>query len=138
MRVRFILLSIIALLIFSCIFALYTQTETIKPFTSDGCSVFPDGTFEEKQLWLSCCTEHDYAYWKGGTYHERLEADRALRHCVAKVEQPIVATLMFTGVRVGGSPIFPTPFRWGYGWSYPRWYKALDEIEKEQILISNQ
>jgi hypothetical protein len=41
---------------------------------------------------------------------------------------------MFAGVRVGGSPYFPTPFRWGYGWSYPRGYGALSEQELAQVI----
>mgnify|MGYP000542505184 FL=1 len=52
------------------------HAESIKPFTSDGCSAFPDGTFKQKTLWLSCCTAHDYIYWQGGTYEERLDADK--------------------------------------------------------------
>ncbi|MGY8869593.1 MAG: hypothetical protein ACKVJE_04045 [Pseudomonadales bacterium] len=109
------------------------SAENIKPFTSDGCSAFPDGTFEQKELWLSCCTAHDYSYWQGGTYEERLIADKQLRQCVAKVGKPKIASLMLAGVRVGGSPYFPTSFRWGYGWSYPRFYKALTTAEKKQI-----
>jgi hypothetical protein len=110
------------------------HADEIKPFTSDGCSSFPDGTFKQKELWLSCCTAHDYAYWQGGTYLERLIADKELRKCVSNVGEPQIAKLMLAGVRVGGSPYFPTSFRWGYGWSYPRWYKALSELEKKQIL----
>lgn len=49
------------------------QAGEIKPFKSDGCSSFPNGTFEQNELWLKCCTAHDYDYWKGGTYSERLE-----------------------------------------------------------------
>jgi len=114
------------------------SAENIKPFTSDGCSMFPDGTFEQKELWLSCCTAHDYAYWQGGTYEKRLVADKELRQCVAKIGEPQIANLMLVGVRVGGSPYFPTSFRWGYGWSYSRWYKALTAAEKKQIKsISN-
>lgn len=109
------------------------QAETIKPFTSDGCSMFPDGTFEQKKLWLSCCTAHDYSYWQGGSYEERLFADEQLQLCVANVGQPQIANLMLAGVRVGGSPYLPTSFRWGYGWSYPRFYKALTAEEKRQI-----
>jgi hypothetical protein len=41
---------------------------TLAPFTSDGCSVFPDGTALQQSLWLQCCRAHDYAYWKGGTH----------------------------------------------------------------------
>lgn len=122
------------ILVFSLLlFSLTSHAEEIRPFTSDGCSVFPDGTFSQKELWLNCCTAHDYTYWQGGTYNERVIADKALRQCVAKVGQPEIAALMLAGVRVGGSPYFPTTFRWGYGWSYPRWYQALTEEEKAQI-----
>ena len=109
------------------------QAGEIKPFKSDGCSSFPDGTLEQNKLWLSCCTAHDYDYWKGGTYTERLESDKALKDCVAKVGEPEVALLMLAGVRVGGTPFFPTTFRWGYGWSYPRFYGPLTEDELEKI-----
>ncbi len=115
------------------ILSLSINAEEIKPFTTDGCSVFPDGTFSQNELWLSCCTAHDYAYWQGGTYDERLIADQALEQCVAKIGQAEIAALMLAGVRVGGTPYLPTSFRWGYGWSYPRWYQALTEEEKKQI-----
>ncbi len=68
--------------------------DIIKPFTSDGCSVFPDGTLAEKNLWLSCCTAHDFAYWQGGTYKQREKADEELRQCVAHVGKPLLAKLM--------------------------------------------
>jgi hypothetical protein len=38
-------------------------------------------------------------------------------------------------MQIGGRPYFPTSFRWGYGWPYPRFYKALTDTEKEQISI---
>ena len=115
------------------LFSFTINAEEIKPFTSDGCSSFPDGTFTQKELWLNCCTSHDYAYWQGGTYAERLIADKALQQCVSKVGQPEIAALMLAGVRVGGTPLLPTTFRWGYGWSYPRWYQTLTTEEKNQI-----
>jgi len=114
-------------------FSITASAETIKPFTSDGCSHFPNGNFDQSELWLSCCTAHDYAYWQGGSFNQRVVADLALRQCVTNVGEPTIAALMFAGVRVGGSPFFPTSFRWGYGWPYPRWYKALTESEKKQI-----
>ena len=110
----------------------------IKPFTSDGCSAFPDGTLEHKQLWLACCTTHDYAYWMGGTYQQRLEADNALKRCVAATGEPEVAELMLAGVRVGGTPYLPTRFRWGYGWPYLRGYKALSAEEFSYIKTLTQ
>lgn len=107
--------------------------ETLRPFTTDGCSDFPDGTPSHKTLWLSCCTEHDKAYWQGGTYDERRKTDEELQRCVAKVGEPGIATLMLAGVRVGGSPYWPTRYRWGYGWPWPRGYRALTAAERDQI-----
>ena len=107
--------------------------DTLKPFESDGCSAFPNGTFSQNELWLSCCQAHDYAYWQGGTYQNRLDADRELRDCVSHVGKPEIALLMLAGVRVGGSPYFPTKFRWGYGWLYPAFYGELSPLQKLQI-----
>lgn len=121
------------LMIFAFVASTMVHANNLKPFASDGCSSFPDGTVAQKDLWLTCCTEHDYAYWKGGTYQERLESDRALEACVAKVGEPAVALVMLAGVRVGGSPFFPTAFRWGYGWPYPRLYGELTEMELKQV-----
>jgi hypothetical protein len=105
----------------------------LRPFTTDGCSVFPEGTPEQQSLWAECCISHDLAYWKGGTYDERLIADKDLEACVAKLGEPEIAKLMLAGVRVGGSPYFPTSYRWGYGWPYQRGYQALNENELTQV-----
>jgi len=122
---RIVLLVVLALQ--GCV-----STGTLKPFRSDGCSLFPDGTPENRDLWLSCCVEHDKAYWRGGTREERLAADEALEACVAACGEPAVAALMKKGVRLGGLPYWPTWFRWGYGWDYPRGYRALTPEEKER------
>lgn len=126
MNLRLLLTSLLAAPVF-------TSADTLQPFTSDGCSRFPNGTPWQNELWLACCTAHDRAYWKGGTYQERLDADRELEACVARVGEPEVALLMLAGVRVGGSPFFPTTFRWGYGWPYPRYYGPLTDEELEQL-----
>ena len=126
----------------SCLIALYSLSfvamgTELNPFTTDGCSAFPDGRLDQQSLWIECCIRHDLAYWKGGTYSERLEADQALEKCVAQVGEPEIAQLMLAGVRVGGSPYFPTTYRWGYGWPYPRGYKALskdESLEAQQML----
>ena len=115
-------------LICECVFA-----AELSPFRSDGCSVFPDGTRAEQQLWRRCCITHDVAYWKGGTVSERRSADDALQSCVSKLGEPSVGLVMLLGVRVGGSPFWPTPFRWGYGWPYPRAYGPLTETEQQQV-----
>jgi len=105
----------------------------IKPFTSDGCSAFPNGTLEQNQLWLHCCSAHDFAYWKGGSYEQREAADQKLKSCVADVGEERIASLMLAGVRVGGTPFLPTPFRWGYGWSYPKFYGELSQQERAKV-----
>lgn len=115
------------------IFPLLANAGTLAPFTSDGCSAFPDGTFKQKQLWLSCCEVHDYTYWKGGTYQERVVADETLKRCVAQAGEVEIANIMLAGVKVGGAPHFPTKFRWGYGWPYPRGYQALSVEELAQV-----
>jgi len=111
----------------------FVFADTLKPFVSDGCSAFPDGTLEQKELWLACCQQHDLEYWQGGTYQERLASDQALKACVANVGEPEIALLMLAGVRVGGTPYLPTRFRWGYGWPYPRLYGPLTESELSQV-----
>ncbi len=120
-------------LLIALLFLSSAQAGELKPFTSDGCSAFPDGTWEQRTLWLTCCTAHDYAYWKGGTFAQRVEADEQLRSCVAQVGNPDIARLMMMGVRVGGSPFWPTRFRWGYGWPYPRSYGPLTGEERQQL-----
>ena len=36
-----------------------TYAAELAPFTTDGCSMFPDGSGKDKELWLSCCEDHD-------------------------------------------------------------------------------
>lgn len=117
----------------SLLFAASQARADIAPFTSDGCSAFPDGTLDQNELWLECCVQHDLTYWRGGTYDERLAADEALQVCVAAVGQPEIAQLMLAGVRVGGTPYLPAKFRWGYGWPFFRGYKALTPDELLQV-----
>lgn len=132
MRKKFALLAAITTLV-SIYYINSPSTVSLKPFTSDGCSVFPDGTFKQKNLWLNCCIKHDYDYWQGGSFQDKLASDQALKLFGEKVGQPEVAALMLAGVRVGGSAYLPTQFRWGYGWPYPRLYGDLSKVEQEQV-----
>lgn len=109
------------------------HAESLRPFSSDGCSAFPDGTPAQQTLWLQCCLSHDYAYWQGGTHEERLAADNALRDCVSQTGEPQIAAMMLAAVRIGGTPYLPTRFRWGYGWPWPRGYRALSADERAEI-----
>ena len=106
--------------------------DELTPFTSDGCSLFPEDSLINSDDWCSCCFEHDIAYWRGGTLEEREAADRALRDCVlAKTNNGALARVMYEGVRIGGSPYFYNWYRWGYGWSFDRTYQSLTTAEHE-------
>lgn len=120
------------LLFLFLLFPVMVMGDEIKPFTTDGCSSFPDGNIEQQSLWVNCCIRHDLSYWKGGTFEEKLQADKSLESCVTAVGEPEIAAIMLAGVRVGGSAFFPTSYRWGYGWPYPRGYKSLSIEEKTE------
>ncbi len=105
----------------------------LRGFSTDGCSLFPDGTIKDRAKWCSCCLSHDIAYWQGGTAGDRKTADEALRDCVfERTEDKALAETMVLGVRAGGHPAFPTWYRWAYGWPYGRGYKPLSDAEKQQ------
>ena len=111
----------------------------LRPFSSDGCSLFPDSSVITGDDWCSCCFEHDIAYWKGGTEAEREAADRALQSCVAaKTGDELLGRMMYEGVRAGGSPYFYNWYRWGYGWDYERKYQALtpQESGRAELLLT--
>ena len=131
-------LSFLSVFVVAVVWSSAARADQLDPFTSDGCSSFPDGTMAQKELWLECCTVHDYAYWKGGTSQQRKAADQALSECVASVGEEAIALLMLAGVRVGGTPLLPTKFRWGYGWSYPRLYGELTAEEQEQVALETR
>lgn len=69
----------------------------------------------------------------GGTQNEREKADDNLQQCVESLGEKELSTIMRLGVKVGGAPVFPTWYRWGYGWPYSRGYKKLSEDERNQV-----
>ena len=108
----------------------------LSNFTSDGCSLFIDGTFENPELWKDCCFQHDIVYWQGGTKEEKEAADLAFKKCVEKkTGNSGLAELMYQAVRKGGEPYFPTWYRWGYGWPLGRGYRSLTIAEKDLVKI---
>lgn len=120
-----------SLLIFSFNQAIAEQLDN---FSSDGCSQFPDGTLMQENLWCDCCIAHDITYWQGGSQEQKEQADRVLQSCVLqKTDNKLLAGTMYYGVVLGGSPVFPTGYRWGYGWQYGRGYQSLSFLEKQQV-----
>ena len=76
----------LVLLVIGVIVSGCTENDSMElaDFTSDGCSLFIDGTFENPELWKECCLKHDIAYWQGGTKEQRKQADLAFKNCVEK------------------------------------------------------
>lgn len=99
----------------------------IRPFKTDGCSMCPDGS------WGHCCEAHDIPYWKGGTAGERWDADVAMFKCVREETNWLWASVMFVGVRIGGFPYWPFPWRWGFGWDYAKGYGKLTPEEEAMV-----
>jgi hypothetical protein len=115
-------------------FSININAGDLKPFTTDGCSMFPDGDLRDSSKWVKCCIKHDLSYWKGGTKSAREKADDDLQKCVAEAGEKSISKIMHLGVKVGGSPVYPTWYRWGYGWPYNRGYKPLSQKETDQVI----
>lgn len=125
--------------IFAAVLSACSASDTLQPFSTDGCSLFPDRAPIGRADWCHCCVVHDLAYWRGGTSEARLHADRELKACVHKASgSEMLADVMFVGVRVGGGPYLPTPYRWGYGWPFGRPYKQLTSSEEATAGIVEQ
>ncbi len=112
--------------------------DTLKAFATDGCSMWIDGPPGSPNLWRHCCVAHDLAYWIGGTEEQRQQADDAMKQCIQKAQQPMMASHTYNSVRMGGGPYWPSSYRWGYGWHYldgiwPRGYRTPSPDEKAQI-----
>jgi len=122
------LLCVMTLLLLACGCA---PRQTLRPFTSDGCSLFPDRALVGPATWCSCCLQHDLAYWRGGSSEQRLQADQELRQCVLReTGNEALADSMYAGVRAGGTPHLPTWYRWAYGWPQSRNYEPLTAGEQ--------
>lgn len=115
-----------------------SHANELKPFTTDGCSLWMDGTLEQPNLWRHCCVAHDLDYWKGGSEEQRKKADENIQACVNEAQGSGMANYMYKNVRWGGSPYWMNYYRWGYGWDYldglwPRGYKVPTQDEQAQI-----
>lgn len=96
---------------------------TDYPFATDGCSGGIYRTlFRREPPWRNCCVDHDRLYHEGGSLELRRVADIELMACVARNGHPVVAFGMWCAVRIAGHPLLPLPWRWGYGWKFPRRY----------------
>lgn len=126
---RFTVLSLFFLLPGIC----RSEPPSIKPFTTDECTLVDEGPPEDPNAWCHCCVAHDLNYWKGGTAEEKERADQEFKRCIAAAGYPDRARVMYNAVRIWGGAYLPAVWRWGYGWPYGRGYKELTEEEEEAV-----
>jgi hypothetical protein len=109
-----------------------SANEEISDYFFDGCSsIAPEGTPCDTNLWCDCCFTHDKAYWEGGSWTDRRNADLELMSCVSERSGiPALGLVYYLGVRAGGSPYFNTDYRWGFGWDYGRGYTTMSAEER--------
>ena len=104
--------------VFALFFLSLNAQASVRPYVTDGCTDFPDGTRDDPMKWHQCCVLHDLAYWGGGTPEAFKKADLALRACVAATGETKVAELMYIGVRLGHLSSRGIPGKqWGNAWS---------------------
>lgn len=107
------------------------------PFTTDGCSAGMSAgwklLFGQLPPWQGHCVAHDRLYWAGGSAAERRRADAILFAEVAAMGHSVWAWIIWLAVRVGGHPLLPFPWRWGYGWSYPSFYREAGQEPSDQV-----
>lgn len=97
---------------------LLANATEIRPFVTDGCTDYRDGTHENPTLWRSCCIQHDLDLWAGGREDERTGDDLDLRDCVAATGATVQARIIYLGVRLGSySPRKIRGMQWGNAWS---------------------
>ena len=131
MRAKISHVALVGFLVVGCQSA---QPPGLSAFRFDGCSCFPDGTPRQPELWKQHCLAHDHAYWQGGTFMERKAADLELRDAIRREGKPLIAQIAYAGVRIGGTPWLPTPWRWGFGWNeFPRGYREISDEERLKI-----
>ena len=108
-----------------------------RPFVTDGCTAWSEGTPRQPELWRHCCVRHDLAFWAGSA-GKRDQADLELRDCVAETGQRGIAKLMYFGIRAGRkSPRKIAGMQWGNAWSpteprrTPLSVADIDALERE-------
>jgi len=128
----------LSLLIATFLMSAHANSKADRPwklteFTTDGCTLIANGTGEDPHKWEHCCLAHDLAYWAGGTWSERRDADLAFKHCLEDAGEKTLGFFGYLGLRVSGTALLPTPFRWGYGWGGVRGYWSLTPEERAEV-----
>ncbi len=102
------------------------------PYSDDGCSCVPDFNF------VQCCRDHDRAYYHGGSAEQRARADERFRQCIREKGHGVLDDVYYIGVRINAVPWLPTPFRWGFGYSFRKGHRGYTAHSKETERILNE
>ena len=125
----------IKLILFILIFTNIAYSHnTLKDFSTDGCSIVPDGPPNDPNKWKNCCVDHDISYWMGGTSTDREISDLIFRYCMEKTGSPEWAIVYYLGVRINAWPGSGQSFQWGYGWIKNRGYKPLSRSQYLEVI----
>lgn len=117
-------------------FNAWSQTgPALKPFVTDYCTMYVEGTRAQPNLWRHCCVEHDLYFWAGGSLDEKKATDLRLKSCVEKTGAATQAVLIYTAVVIGGhSPVHIKGKQWGNTWENRPRYLTLTESESAQAI----
>ena len=108
---------------------------SLRPFETDYCTAYAEGTRAQPNLWKHCCEEHDLYFWAGGSLDDRKTSDLRLKTCVEKTGARTQAVLIYTAVSIGGSsPIRFKKKQWGHAWEGRQRYVSLTEDETSKII----
>lgn len=124
----------ISFFIFLTVFSMPLLANGIKPFTTDNCTGFSEGTHRHPDLWKDCCVEHDLYFWAGGNRSDRNLADLRLRDCIAARGEVFMSKIIYSGVRLGSLSPFKLQGKWGNGWKNRSSYESLSPKEKQIAL----
>lgn len=118
-----------------CSFFSLAEAQSLKPFETDYCTAYAEGTREQPELWKHCCVEHDLYFWAGGSHDDRKATDLRLKACVEATGEVQIARLIYLAVSIGGnSPIRFKTKEWGHSWTKRDRYLRLSEKETALIL----
>lgn len=126
---------IILILAFISLPCLGSDAQNLKPFVTDFCTSYREGTSQKPDLWKHCCVEHDLYFWAGGSLEDRKATDLRLKSCVESTGAIFQAKLIYLGVTLGGvSPIKFKSKQWGNAWENRQRHISLNEIETSQLI----
>lgn len=111
----------------------FSQASELKPFETDYCTMFFEGTWQRPNVWKPCCFEHDLRYWFGGKKSEMHKADLELKQCVRQRAGSFWANLMYYAIRTGHFSPIKNKYKWGWGWSTARHFQELSNEDKLYI-----